>query len=112
MKIKKRWITLGIIFIIVIISIIVLATRGNGVSKELAKCIGENSEFYVQLGCSACEKQKEMFGKNSQYLNIIDCWFEREKCLEITHVPTWIINEEKYTGVQNIETLKELTGCN
>jgi len=111
MRIKKRWITLGIIFIIAIISIAVLATRGNGVSEKLTKCIGENSELYVQLGCNACARQKEMFGKNSQYLNIIDCWFEREKCLEIQYVPTWIIKGEKHTGVQSIEKLKELTGC-
>ena len=111
MRIKKRWITLGIIFIIAIISIAVLATRGNGVSKELAKCIGENSELYVQLGCNACAHQEEMFGKNNEYLNIIDCWFEREKCLEIQYVPTWIIKGEKHTGVQSIEKLKDLTGC-
>ena len=111
MKIKKKWITLGIIFIVVIISIAVLATRGNGVSEELTKCIGENSEFYVQLGCSACEKQKEMFGKNHQYLNIIDCFYEREKCSQITYTPTWIIKGNQYIGVQSIKILKELTGC-
>jgi len=109
--IKKRWITLGIMFFIIIISIAVLVTRGNGVSEELARCIGENSELYVQLGCNACKIQEDMFGANYQYLNVIDCWFEKEKCSQITHTPTWIINKNAYVGVQNIEKLKELTGC-
>ncbi len=108
---KRTLITLSIILGIIILSAIILS-RGNGVSKETATCIGQNSELYVQLGCNACQSQEDMFGKNSQYLNIIDCWFEREKCLEITHVPTWIIKGEKYTGVQSIEKLKNLTGCN
>jgi len=111
MKIKKSWITLGIIFIIVIISIIILATRGNGVSEELTNCIGENSELYTQLGCRACEIQEQKFGKNYQYLNIIDCFYEREKCSQIIYTPTWIIKGNQYIGVQSIETLKELTGC-
>ena len=52
-----------------------------------------------------------MFGKNRQYLNTIDCWYEREKCLGIQSTPSWIIKGEKYIGVQSIEKLKELTGC-
>ncbi len=84
---------------------------GGSSSEEIAMCIGENSELYVQLGCNACETQKEMFGDNYKYLNVIDCWSEKEKCSEIQYTPTWIINGEKYTGVQSIEKLKELTGC-
>jgi len=108
---KRLWITIAIIIGVIILSAIILS-RGNGVSKQTAMCIANNSELYTQLGCHACQSQEEMFGKNSQYLNIIDCWFEREKCLEIEKVPTWFIKGEKYTGVQSIEKLKELTGCN
>ena len=76
-------------------------------------CIGQNSELYIQLGCHACETQEELFGENYQYLNSIDCFFEREQCIDagITATPTWIIDGKKYIGVQNIEKLKELTGC-
>ena len=111
MRIKKKWVTIIIILTVIVISIVIITSRGNGVSKETAICIGENSELYTQLGCHACELQEKMFGKNSQYLNTIDCWFEKEKCSEITHTPTWIINGEKYTGVQSIKKLKELTDC-
>ena len=108
---KRTLITIAIIFGVIILSAIILS-RGNGISKETATCIGENSELYVQLGCHACATQEKLFGDNYQYLNVIDCWFEKEKCEGIQYSPTWIINGKKYTGVKSIETLKELTGCN
>ena len=108
---KKIWVTAIIVFIVVIISVIIINSKGNDVSKEIATCIGENSELYTQFGCHACQIQEEMFGKSYQYLNVIDCWYEREKCLHIQYTPVWIINNKKYTGVQSIEKLKELTGC-
>jgi len=111
MKIKKRWITTIIILIIIVISIIIINSKGNGVSKETATCIGENSELYTQFGCHACQIQEEMFGKNYQYLNVIDCWYERDKCFDVQSTPTWVINNQKYTGVQSVKKLKELTGC-
>ena len=107
---KRLWITIAIIIGVIIFSILIIS-RGNGISKQTAMCIGQNSELYVQLGCNACESQKKIFGENIQYLTIIDCWYERVKCSEIQHTPTWIINGEKYIGVQSIEELKELTGC-
>ena len=107
---KRSLITILVILGVIIISIIII-NSGNGVSQQTAMCIGENSEFYVQLGCNACRHQEEMFGENKKYLNIIDCWFEGEKCLNIEYTPTWIIKGEKYIGVQSIEKLKELTGC-
>ena len=111
MKIKKKWATLLIIAGVIILSIIILNRSHPETQETLVKCIGENSELYGQLGCGACKKQEELFGENSQYLNIIDCWFEQEKCSGIEYTPTWIINGEKYTGVYSIEKLKELTGC-
>lgn len=112
---KKRGliITIVIIIAIIITSIIILTKSNSKVSEETAKCIGQNSQLYAQLGCHACENQEKMFGKNYKHLNVTDCWFERDKCLEvqISATPTWIIQGEKYIGVQNIERLKELTGC-
>lgn len=107
----KNWITLSIIVIILIISIMILTRNINGVSKSLTACIANHSTLYVQLGCHACAIQEEIFGDNYQYLNKIDCFLEGGKCGGITNTPTWIINGEKYLGVQSIERLKELTGC-
>ena len=110
---KKRWITLGVILIVVIIAIAVMTRSHPETDKEITKCIGENSVLYTQLGCHACELQEDLFGENYQYLNTIDCFFKQEACIEkeIRATPTWIIKEEKYVGVQSIEQLKELTGC-
>ncbi len=108
---KRSLITLAIIVAVIIISVIVLTRPPNGASKETAMCIANHGELYTQLGCNACENQKKMFGKNYQYLNVIDCFYEREKCAMIQYTPTWIINGNQYIGVQSIETLKNLTGC-
>jgi len=107
---KRLWITFAIILGVIILSAIILS-RGNGVSKETTVCIANNSELYVQLGCHACEAQEKIFGENYKYLNVIDCFYEREKCSNIQYTPTWIIKGEKYTKVQSIKKLKELTGC-
>jgi len=108
---KKNWVTLTVIVLVIILSVILLTKSHPETSEEVAKCIGKNSELYTQLGCSACKTQEEMFGENYKYLNVIDCWFERDKCSNIEYTPTWIIKGEKYVGVQSISDLQELTGC-
>ncbi len=108
---KKNWVTLTVIVLVIILSVILLTKSHPETSEEVAKCIGKNSELYTQLGCSACKTQEEMFGENYEYLNVIDCWFERDKCSNIEYTPTWIIKGEKYVGVQSISDLQELTGC-
>ncbi len=102
--------------ILILTTLLLISGAGcnnNGIDKELAKCIGENSMIYVSTGCSYCEKQKAMFGDNFKELNSVDCAFIPEKCREagVTTVPTWVINGEKIRGVQDIEKLKELTNC-
>lgn len=110
---KRLWITIMVIIGVVVFAFLIKNGFVNGnTSQQIAECIGENSVLYVQLGCHACENQEKLFGENYQYLNVIDCWYERDKCEDITATPTWIINGEKYVGVQTIEKLKELTGCN
>jgi len=104
-------ITFLVIFGVVILAAFLINKPANETSDEIAKCIGENSVLYTQLGCSACKAQEDLFGESYEYLNKIDCFYEREKCSEITATPTWIINNEKYVGVQSIEKLQELTGC-
>ena len=109
----KIYLVLFGIVLFVIIGIYLLKDTPEVSGEETARCIGQNSELYVQLGCSHCETQKELFRENVQYLNIIDCTVDKEKCIEvdIRGTPTWVINEEKVLGIQTIEQLKELTGC-
>ncbi len=110
---KNTWITFIVIVGVVVLAIFLMKAPKPETDEETAKCIGENSEMYVRLGCTHCETQKEMFGEYVSYLKPIDCFFEREICAEkgIEATPTWIINGEKVVGTQEISKLKELTGC-
>lgn len=108
---KRDWISILIVSGVIILAIIIINNKGSSVSEETAKCIGENSVLYVRLGCPHCKEQEDIFGKSLQYLKIIDCFYEEDKCSEIKYVPTWVIEGKQYTGVLDIEKLKELTGC-
>jgi len=111
---KKSWITIALVIAVLVLSLtIILRGSNSSVEKETAKCIGSKAVLYVQLGCGACETQEKMFGNNLEYISKIDCFYERDLCIEkqIRGTPTWIINEEQYLGVKDIQELKELTGC-
>ena len=110
---KASLITITIIIAVIILAYFLINKNNPKTPEDVVKCIGENSELYVQLGCHACQIQEDMFRENYQYINKIDCFYERDKCAEeeIEATPTWIINGQKYKGVQSIEKLKELTGC-
>jgi hypothetical protein len=108
---KNLWITINIIIGILILFYLIKYFPNSNTDEKTAKCIGENAILYTQLGCHACKNQEKMFGENVKYLNIVDCFYEREKCNEISATPTWKINNEFYKGVQSIEKLKELTKC-
>lgn len=109
---KSRLTTIAIIIAIIIISFFSLRpSKPILTDEETIKCIGEKSTLYVQLGCSHCEDQEELFGENLKYINRIDCFYETEKCADIKGTPTWDINGKKTTGVLSIETLKQLTKC-
>jgi len=108
---KKYWWTIAIIIAVIILAYFLINNNSSDIDEQTAKCIGENSVLYVQLGCHACKIQEDMFEDNYQYLNIIDCFYEKEKCSEIQATPTWEINGQTFSGVQSVEKLKELTGC-
>ena len=108
---KSFIITFLIILVVIIFSIIILTRNPQEIPKDVVQCIGKNSVLYVKNGCSACITQENMFGKNYEYLNVVDCFDNIDKCANITAIPTWIIDGEKYVGLQSIDKLKEATGC-
>ena len=110
---RKKYISILIILAIIIFSSLIIMRPSPETDEEVAKCIGKNSILYTQLGCHACLNQEKLFGENYDKLNIVDCYFERELCLEkeIRATPTWIINGKSYAGIQSMEELKELTKC-
>jgi glutaredoxin len=83
--------------------------------ESAAKWIGSHAVVYVQAGCSHCKDQEDLFGDNWKYINSIDCISSSENqqiCTNvgIEYTPTWVINGQKYVGVQTIDELKKLTG--
>jgi glutaredoxin len=110
---KNTFITIAIILVITIIAFFILTKKPVSTDSVTAKCIGSKSILYVQLGCSHCKDQEDMFGENYQYLNVTDCFYQRDACVNenITGTPTWIIDGQQHIGVQTIEQLKTLTGC-
>ena len=114
-KSVERFITALVIIAILIFSIFIILNKPVQAQSDVAKCIGQNSLLYTQTGCSHCKDQEDLFGNNTQYLNIIDCLQDNnmQKCISanIEGTPTWIIKNQSYVGVQTIQRLKELTGC-
>ena len=111
---KKNPITL-IIIILVVLGGVYFISKGTSPEpeKEIIQCLKEKSKLYVQLGCHACERQKEILGESYRNLNVIDCFYEREKCIEkqISATPTWIINNKRYEGYKSIDELKKIANC-
>ena len=108
---KNSQITWGIIIVVLIIALGIMYYPKQTSTADVAKCIGQHSMLYVQYGCVHCKNQEDMFGDNVKYLNMVDCYYERDKCANIQATPTWVINGNQTVGVQSLEKLKELTGC-
>ncbi len=109
---KAQIITILVIAAVIALAIFIITRTNGSISTKTVLCIANKSTIYVQLGCHACALQEEMFGEDYKYFNVIDCFYEQEKCSNITATPTWLINGKYYVGVQSIEELKDLTNCN
>lgn len=102
---------------VIILLFLLLIISGCGpqdkIDKKTTECIASKSTLYIKTGCHYCDNQEKMFGEFFKYLNVINCIEEPGKCIKnnVNGVPTWIINNKQYKGVQSIEQLKEITGC-
>lgn len=89
-------------------------TNDSSNLDNFAKCLTEKDAIlYASKYCGHCNNQKEMFGESLKYINQVECSENQELCQQmgISGVPTWIIGEKSYVGVQSLETLSSLTGC-
>ena len=112
-------------FLVLIVGVIIFAVarptgqvtatgQGGGNFDEFAECITEQGAiFYGTEWCGFCQQQKAMFGASMDYVNFIDCDQNRNTCMSegIQGYPTWKINGQLYSGVQQMSRLSELTGC-
>lgn len=116
MKEKYVWLIVSLLIFLGVAAVTWNIMQGGpvpGLNQVTTICIAENSVFYGTEWCSFCQKQKELFGDSAELLNIIDCDEDKDVCVaaEIAVFPTWDIKRERYTGVQSLEKLRELTGC-
>jgi glutaredoxin len=117
---KEKLITISTVILILLIAggVIFLKNTSSTIqdtpAEKAAKWIGEHSVLYIQAGCIHCKEQEDLFGSNVKFLTIVDCLNSKDtqKCIDegIESTPTWIINGQKYVGVQPVEKLKQLTG--
>ena len=112
-EIQNKILTITIILAVILISFFSLTKTSSETDQEVIKCIGEKAILFVQEGCPHCKTQETYFGENLNFLTIVSCTTDWQECIdeEIKGTPSWIIGGKKYTGVQSIEKLRELTGC-
>ena len=106
------------IFLPILIMIIIILGAGYLIYKyntapggydKFAKCLTEkNAIMYGAIEwCQYTKQQANMFGKSFKYLN----YKNYQQGHDIKTTPTWIINDQRYEGVQSFEKLASLTGC-
>ncbi|MEK7060293.1 MAG: protein disulfide isomerase family protein [Patescibacteria group bacterium] len=112
---------------ILIISLLVLGTLATIILRSggeavpptkydtFAQCLASKKlTMYGTSWCSFCKKEKANFGKSFQYVPYVECTENPNLCLEkgIEKYPTWIDERgQKYVGLQGLEKLSEISGC-
>jgi uncharacterized membrane protein len=86
----------------------------RSLAEHLAR---SNAKFYGASWCPHCTDQKHLFGASEKRIPYIECSPGGPKapqapvCKErnIQSYPTWIINGQRYTGIQPLDELAKLT---
>jgi len=105
---------LGIAVVIIAIILLINYVKSNGDhTEETYKCIAQNSILIVSKICGHCANQKALLGDYLDLFNLIDIQEHPEvwEQYDLIGVPTWVINNQTYPGVQSIDKLKQITGC-
>lgn len=111
-KDKIVLIVLVAIVIGIVIAIDYVQSNGNH-SQTTIQCISDNSILIVSKTCGHCANQIEILEDYKDEFEIL--YVDDDPTLleryNLRGVPSWIIDNQTYTGVRSIESLKELTGC-
>jgi hypothetical protein len=86
----------------------------RSLAEHLAK---SDAKFYGASWCPHCSEQKHLFGSSEKRIPYVECSPggpkapQAQACKDknIQSYPTWIINGERYTGVQPLNTLAQLS---
>ncbi len=114
----------GLAVLILLIGGYALATGSSGPSQEaideFAQCLtDEGATFYGAYWCRHCNEQKSMFGDAMSSVDYVECSPngqeapQAQECQDqgISGYPTWIVDGERYSGVQSFDQLADATGC-
>lgn len=108
--------------IVILVLAILFFTRSKEVEArkydDFAKCITDASAvFYGSFQCVHCKTQKKLFGNSMQYVNYVECGPlggpQTALCQQkgIDSYPAWDIKGKRYLGVQQLDELADMTGC-
>ena len=109
-----------ILAIVVVALLVILTPEKSGRLDQFATCLKEKgAQFYGAFWCSHCQNQKALFGRSAKKLPYIECSAPDTKaqlqvCKDkgISTYPTWDFSDgERITGVINLESLSQKTGC-
>lgn len=84
------------------------------VTEDFAQCLTDKGAvMYGTEWCHYCQNQKEMFGEHFENITYVDCGSNKAACTDagVRGYPTWVIDGISYPGMQQLETLAELSGC-
>lgn len=86
----------------------------RGLAEHLSQ---SDAKFYGASWCPHCAEQKRLFDGSVKRIPYVECSPggpnapQAQVCQEknIQSYPTWIINGQRYTGIQSLDTLAQLT---
>lgn len=126
----RNTVSIIIVLVILVVGAVYLfnnkAPKEAGVYDEFAQCIYDSGlRMYGSATCSFCAKQRKLFGTSEEFIREIECdprniGNEAERCIgkNITHTPTWILEDEEGNdikrfdaGVLSLKELSEESGC-
>lgn len=117
---------IGLFGVIIIYAMVVAMGGGTGGDYQedpdfdydgLSQCILDNEAiFYGTNWCEFCQRQKRILGPTYEEHGdefFVDCDANSEECRQagVTSYPTWVIGDQRLTGVQELETLASAAGC-
>jgi hypothetical protein len=89
-------------------------TAGPGRYDDFAKCLTrEGATIYGTDTCTFCKDQKSDFGSSFQYVDYVNCDYEKSQCdlAGVSAYPTWTYDGNRLRGKQKLSYLSDLTGC-
>lgn len=128
-------VVIGAVLVIIVGGYLYFNSRGkensesadvDGEYDTFAQCLYDSGlRMYGSIKCSFCARQRSLFENSFEYIREIECdprveGNEAERCIgkDISHTPTWILEDEDgndvfrfESGIQTLEKLSEVSGC-